>query len=185
MTISNSMTISRLVLSPVFIIIFLQQGLWARIGAFIIVAVNELTDLLDGIVARRRKEVTDFGKIIDPMSDSLYHLTVFLCFVAKGYAPVWMVALLFYRDFIISYLRTLGSMHGQVLQARSIGKRKTMAQGFAIIIILFLDIIRQYHPISWFFSAAYILVGVATFVSVLAGIEYIVANRKLYRKLSM
>ncbi len=185
MTIPNMMTISRLVLSPVFLFVFLADGLWARILAFVIAGVNELTDLFDGIIARRHGKVTSFGKIVDPMADSFYHLTVFICFAVKGYAPVWMVALLFYRDFMVSYLRTLGSMHGEVLSARGIGKRKTMSQGLAIIIILLLDILRQFTPIVWFSLASYILVGIATVITVIAGIAYFIVNKKLLQKLEL
>jgi CDP-diacylglycerol--glycerol-3-phosphate 3-phosphatidyltransferase len=119
------------------------------------------------------------------MADSFYHLTVFICFAVKGYAPVWMVALLFYRDFMVSYLRTLGSMHGEVLSARGIGKRKTMSQGLAIMIILLLDIVRHFRPIEWFHTVSYILVGIATLVTVVAGVTYLIVNRKLLRKLEL
>jgi CDP-diacylglycerol--glycerol-3-phosphate 3-phosphatidyltransferase len=185
MTVSNYLTISRLVLSPIFIFVFLADGIWARLGAFAIVGINELTDLLDGIIARRRGETTDFGKLVDPLADSISHLTVFICFVAKGYAPVWMVALLVYRDLFVGYLRTVAGLQGRVLSARGIGKRKTMTQGLIIIIILLVDIFREYTEIVWFFQFSYVLVGLATLVTVVAGVEYAVANRHLLKRLKL
>jgi CDP-diacylglycerol--glycerol-3-phosphate 3-phosphatidyltransferase len=185
MTISNMMTISRFLLSPVFIVVFLQEGLWARIGAFAIVAINELTDLFDGIIARRRNEITDFGKIADPLADSVSRFTVFLCFIAAGYAPVWMIAFIFYRDIVVSYVRVLAGMHGKVMGARRSGKFKAMAQGPSTLIILLLDIIREMTPIPWFHQFTFILIGFVTLVTVISGIDYVIGTRHYLKRLKL
>jgi CDP-diacylglycerol--glycerol-3-phosphate 3-phosphatidyltransferase len=179
------MTISRLVLSPVFIIVFLSHGFWAKIAALVIVCINELTDLLDGIIARKRGETTDFGKIIDPLADSVSRFTIFLCFLAAGYAPVWMIAFLFYRDIIVGYLRILASLHGTVLAARKSGKIKAMVQGPAILIILILDIYRESTPLPWFHTFTFYLIGFVTLVTVLSGIDYVIGNRQFLKKMKL
>jgi CDP-diacylglycerol--glycerol-3-phosphate 3-phosphatidyltransferase len=185
MTISNAMTISRFVLSPVFIIIFLQQGLWARVGAFLIVALNELSDLLDGFIARRRGETTEFGKIADPLADSFCRFTVFLCFMAAGYAPVWMIAFLFYRDIVVSYLRVLAGMHGVVMGARRSGKLKAMAQGPSTLLILLLDIVRNMTPIPWFHQFTFILIGIVTIVTIISGVDYVMGTKQYMKRLKL
>lgn len=185
MTISNVMTISRLLLSPVFIFVFMSQGLWARIGALVIVIVFELTDLLDGMVARKRGEITDFGKIADPLADSVSRFTIFICFLAAGYAPVWMIAFIFYRDMVVSYMRILASMNGVVLAARRSGKFKAMAQGPSILIILMLDVIREIYPIWWFNRFTYWLLAFVTLVTVISLVDYVMGNREFVRKLRL
>jgi CDP-diacylglycerol--glycerol-3-phosphate 3-phosphatidyltransferase len=185
MTISNVMTISRLLLSPVFIFVFMSHGLWARIGAFVIVGIIELTDLLDGIVARKRGEVTDFGKIADPLADSVSRFTIFICFLAAGYAPVWMIAIFFYRDIVVSYMRILASMNGVVLAARRSGKFKAMAQGPSILIILVLDIVREIYPVWWFDRFTYWLLAFVTLVTLISMVDYVMGNREFVRKLRL
>lgn len=185
MTISNVMTISRLLLSPVFIFVFMSQGIWARIGALVIVIVIELTDLLDGMVARKRGEITDFGKIADPLADSVSRFTIFICFLAAGYAPVWMIAFIFYRDMVVSYMRILASMNGVVLAARRSGKFKAMAQGPSILIILMLDVIREIYPIWWFNRFTYWLLAFVTLVTVISLVDYVMGNREFVRKLRL
>ena len=185
MNLANILTISRLLLSPVFIFVFMSEGLWARIGAFVIVGINELTDLFDGIIARRRGETTDFGKLADPLADSVSRFTIFLCFLAAGYAPVWMIAFIFYRDIVVSYLRTLASINGVVLAARQSGKYKAMAQGPSILVILILDIVREVVPLQWFNGFTYWLLAFVTLVTIISLVDYLMGNREFLRKLKL
>lgn len=185
MTISNAMTISRFTLAPVFIAVFLQQGLWARVGSLVIVLVNESTDLLDGIIARKRGETTEFGKIADPLADSVCRFTVFLCFMAAGYAPVWMIAFLFYRDIVVGYLRVLAGMHGVVMGARRSGKLKAAFQGPSTVIILTLDVIRTLTPVPWFHQFTFVLIGIVTVVTVISGVDYVIGTRKYFERLKL
>ncbi len=185
MTIANVLTISRLLLSPVFILVFMSQGLWARIGAFVIVGINELTDLFDGIIARKRGETTDFGKLADPLADSVSRFTIFLCFLAAGYAQVWMIAFIFYRDIVVSYMRTLASINGVVLAARQSGKFKAMAQGPSILIVLVLDIVREIMPLPWFDGFTYWLLAFATLITMISLVDYVMGNREFLRKLKL
>jgi CDP-diacylglycerol--glycerol-3-phosphate 3-phosphatidyltransferase len=180
---SNVMTVCRLVLSPVFIFVFLAQGMWARIGVLAIACISELTDLFDGIIARKRGEITDFGKIIDPLADSVSRFTIFLCFMYRGYAPVWMIAFLFYRDIMVGYLRILAILHGKVISARKSGKFKAMIQGPSILIILMLDVYREITPLAWFHQFTVILIGFVTIVTVLSGIDYVVGNRQFLKEM--
>jgi CDP-diacylglycerol---glycerol-3-phosphate 3-phosphatidyltransferase len=136
MTLANWLTFARLLLSPVFVIVFLQEGLWPRVAALTIVIISELTDAFDGHVARARGEVTDFGKLLDPLADSISRISIFVAFMAVGIIPWWMVLVFFYRDSLISTMRTVCAYRGEVVAARISGKIKAIVQATAIIAIL-------------------------------------------------
>ncbi|MFA7331634.1 MAG: CDP-diacylglycerol--glycerol-3-phosphate 3-phosphatidyltransferase [Candidatus Delongbacteria bacterium] len=136
MTLANWLTSVRLLLSPVFVLVFLQEGLWARIAALAIVVVSELTDAFDGHLARSRGEVTDFGKLLDPLADSVSRISVFVAFLVQGLIPWWMLVVFIYRDSLISTMRTVCAYRGEVVAARSSGKIKAIIQATAIITIL-------------------------------------------------
>jgi len=136
MTIANWLTSSRLLLSPIFVLVFLQEGLWARIAALGIVVASELSDAFDGHLARSRGEVTDFGKLLDPLADSVSRMSVFIAFMAAGIIPWWMVLVFVYRDSLISTMRTICAYRGQVVAARSSGKIKAIIQATVIILVL-------------------------------------------------
>jgi len=135
------LTASRLVLSPIFVLVFLHDTFGGAIACLAIAIVSELTDLFDGMVARYRNEVTDFGKILDPLADSISRLTIFICFVQGGQAPIYLIVFILYRDSLVATLRTFCAYRGVVVSARKTGKIKAVFQATAILIILLLRII--------------------------------------------
>ena len=146
MNLALLLTWSRLFLTPVFAVVFFQGYLWSRISAFLIVVLSELTDLFDGMAARRRGEVTDFGKILDPLADSVSRLTIFLCMAVEFSAgsgnriAMYLVLLLLWRDSLVSTLRTVCAHRGVVVAARLSGKIKAVVQAIVIFTILVLRI---------------------------------------------
>jgi CDP-diacylglycerol--glycerol-3-phosphate 3-phosphatidyltransferase len=134
--IANQLTLSRLLLSPVFVLVFVLGGAVGHVAALVIAILFEVTDLLDGYYARTRSDMTDFGKLFDPLADSVSRFSVFLCFLWGGYADLWVVALIFYRDSIVAYVRVAAAREGVVLAARLSGKLKAVAQGIVILAIL-------------------------------------------------
>jgi CDP-diacylglycerol--glycerol-3-phosphate 3-phosphatidyltransferase len=129
------LTVSRLVIAPVFSFCFLvgfgppQESVGWLWGAFICLVLIEISDALDGYVARRRSEVTNFGKIFDPICDSLSRQTVFVTFTVAGIIPLWMFLLFLYRDGIMSFMRIMCAAEGTVVAARMAGKVKAVLQG--------------------------------------------------------
>lgn len=180
MTLANWLTSARLLLSPVFVLVFMQEGLWARIAALTIVVVSELTDAFDGHVARSRGEVTDFGKLLDPLADSVSRMSVFIAFMAAGLIPWWMVLIFVYRDSLISTMRTICAYRGEVVAARSSGKIKAIIQATVIIAILLGRIVsaiwpsflpeRLLNPVAWWLV---LIAATYTFYSLY---EYLAAN---------
>jgi CDP-diacylglycerol--glycerol-3-phosphate 3-phosphatidyltransferase len=146
MTLANWLTFARLLLSPIFVLVFMQEGLWARIAALAIVVISELTDAFDGHLARSRGEVTDFGKLLDPLADSVSRMSIFIAFMAVGLIPWWMVLVFVYRDSLISTMRTVCAYRGEVVAARSSGKIKAIIQATVIIIILLARIVTVFIP---------------------------------------
>ncbi len=143
--IANKLTLLRVALSPVFVAFFVLGANGCGKGWFVLALVVaglfELTDLLDGYFARARKDLTDFGKLADPMADSISRFSVFLCFLWGGYAHVWVVALVFYRDALVAYTRVAAARAGVVLSARLSGKLKAIAQGIVILAIMVLIVL--------------------------------------------
>ncbi len=138
------LTSSRILLAPFFAFFFLksaEKGLmevdmtWFFLSVLIVVLI-ELSDAFDGIIARARGEVTRFGKIFDPICDSISRQTVFLSFLAAGIIPVWMFMIFFYRDSLLSFIRIMNAVSGTVTAARVSGKLKAVFQALGIALVL-------------------------------------------------
>ena len=139
--VANQLTLLRLALSPVFIAVFIIGGWGCYLAALLVAGLIELTDLLDGYIARSRKQTSDFGKLADPMADTVSRFSIFLCFLWGGFAELWVVALIFYRELIVAYIRVAAARAGTVLAARLSGKIKAMTQGIVILAILILIVL--------------------------------------------
>ena len=189
MNLPNSITAVRIVLSPVFVAFWYAGGMLLRpgprpnewlVGALAVVVLAEVSDLLDGWLARRWRIVTNIGKLLDPFADTMFRFTVFLCFLGSGVAPAWMVAIIFYRDIMVAVLRNFGVMSNVVIAARWSGKLKAIVQGTVLNLIIALIVLAQIagwdpewvkvQTISWW------LMLVATLVTLFSGIEYVRGN---------
>lgn len=142
------LTLSRLIILPFFVCLYLfypKMGLSTEAAGYLLIfflALSELSDAFDGHVARRSGGVTELGKILDPMSDSIVRISIFLAFT-QGVVklPLLLVLLFVARDAIISTLRTLCALKGIALAARASGKIKAIVQAIAIFCIVGLMII--------------------------------------------
>lgn len=198
-SLATQVTFSRILLSPVFIWVFFYDNnlvyqdnhLVFKIIAALMAIFFVVSDGLDGYLARKRGEVSTLGKYLDPYSDKISNMVIFLCFLASGYAQVWMMALIFFRESTIETLRTLGAAAGVTIDARKSGKWKTALQGTAVITILVLEIvdtfIMRYAPETpiWPDVWAWIpfgLMSAVTMVTLASGIDYIVANKKVLER---
>lgn len=175
LNVPNTLTVLRILLSPLFVAFFLSDNLYAKLCALTIVCLSEITDLLDGYFARTRSERTNFGKILDPLADSISRLTVFVCFLHVGYISVWMLIPILYRDILVSTLRTIAAMQNVIIAARKSGKIKAIVQGIVIIIVVALEII---HKISLIHHRAmvYYLMWIVVIVTSWSAYDYIRGN---------
>ncbi|MBN2328121.1 MAG: CDP-diacylglycerol--glycerol-3-phosphate 3-phosphatidyltransferase [Candidatus Omnitrophica bacterium] len=171
----NFLTSIRLALSPVLAVLFLNDNPVSRYWVLGIVILSELTDLFDGYMARKHGQVTDLGKILDPMADSIYRDTIFLCLAVERQVSLFLVLPILYRDSIISTLRTVCAYRGIVVAARWSGKVKAVLQANVIIIILLLRIFAMYYPAldAKLYAIANILMGLACLFTLYSAFDYL------------
>lgn len=187
MTLANTLTFIRIFISPIFLLIYIahdtfgiSQLLLPYILLFLL-GVSELSDAFDGYIARKWGQVTEFGKIFDPMADSIYRISVFLTFTQPPVSlPLLLVFVFIYRDSVISTLRTICALKGFTLAARLSGKIKAVVQALAAFAILCTMIP---YTLGWITQAtltstATWIVGAAAFYTVLSGLDYFYANRR-------
>lgn len=133
MNIANKLTVSRLVMAPLFFIAFhLPQWLGpslqdsSTILIIVLWLLTELSDLLDGQIARRRGMITDLGKVMDPFADTISRMTYFVCFVSASMMPIWAFILIMWRELSILFVRMLMMGRGAAVPANIWGKSKAV-----------------------------------------------------------
>jgi CDP-diacylglycerol--glycerol-3-phosphate 3-phosphatidyltransferase len=134
---ANALTLSRFITAPIFLLLLLHWGASAAIAwaAFVLLGVTLLTDMLDGMAARAQKQVTDFGKIMDPVADSTFFLTAILgLYASPRFAiPVWVPLIVIYREIAMHVLRRYAALRGVVLAAKVSGKAKMVVQSVLLL----------------------------------------------------
>lgn len=191
MTISNKITISRMMILPIMIIILfipplnkIEIGLLdlnlAELIFAIIFVIGALSDILDGQLARRRNEITNFGKFLDPIADKLLTTTALLYIVTSRTEHTWwwvLVLLIIAREFIVSAIRMQAAKSDVVIAASVYGKIKTTLTMIAIIAILF-NGFGLYYIMG---DSATIITDILFYISVLAtilsGVDYAIKYR--------
>lgn len=127
----NMVTLSRIFLGLLCLVPLAATSRETLLIAFAIMVLAELTDLFDGMIARARNAVTATGKILDPMADSIYRLTIFAAFVQNGWMPAWLLCVFIIRDVSVAYIRIVGVQSGVSPAARFSGKAKAVVQAAA------------------------------------------------------
>ena len=136
MTLPNLLTLSRIAFAFLLWPLLFWDFIWAKTFALAAFIVASLTDLFDGQLARRQKNITAFGAIMDPIADKVLILTVFFAFVRLGILPFWLALVIFIREIIVTLLRLWVIQKGIVMPAQMAGKQKTVSQIVTIIYIL-------------------------------------------------
>jgi len=179
-SLANQITLSRLALGPLFLIAYLSSWRYSLEAAFVVALVIEATDVADGIMARRRKQVSDVGKLLDPMSDSIARLSYYIGFLVMGLASAWMVAILVYRDVVVSYLRVFAALTGTAMGRRTSGKWKGILQGATALVVMGLLIIdHRIIEIPWVGRIVYGLLVFVTAYTIFTLYEYLRGNKEL------
>lgn len=129
----NALTVLRLVLVPVFVVLGLQSASWTALwAAFVVFAVAAITDRFDGKLARSWGQITDFGRIADPIADKALTLCGFALLSYQGYLPWWVTILIAVRELGITAMRAFFLRRGVVVSANQAGKLKTFMQMVAL-----------------------------------------------------
>ncbi|RYL92252.1 CDP-diacylglycerol--glycerol-3-phosphate 3-phosphatidyltransferase [Sporolactobacillus sp. Y61] len=185
MNIANKLTVSRMVMIPIFLIFLLAPLQLGTIGsgdftlpvsqmiAGFIFMLASFTDWLDGQIARRRHLVTNFGKFSDPLADKLLVMSAFVSFVGMGRMASWMIIVILAREFAVTGLRLVAAGEGDVIAAGKMGKWKTLFQMVAIILFLFNNIPFGIDG----FPLDQIILWIAVILTIVSGADYFYKNR--------
>jgi CDP-diacylglycerol--glycerol-3-phosphate 3-phosphatidyltransferase len=192
LSIANYLTLIRIVISPLFLSFYLYPSFFNINSTnlpyilLFLFSICEASDAFDGYLARKYDQVTDLGKILDPMADSIYRLSVFLAFTqAPVNLPTILIFIFFYRDSLISTLRTICALKGFALAARPSGKIKAAIQALAAFIIILLMIPHSlgYLSTNGLHTTSTFITAIAAVYSLCSGVDYIYANRHYIMKL--
>jgi len=187
MNLANRLSLFRIILAPLFFAAYLLSTQFISNAALAVALlwsiffISEITDMLDGMAARRLKQTTDFGKLIDPFADTLMQITCFLCFVIDGIIPAALFLVVLYREFGILFIRNLMLKKGIALGARMSGKIKTVTYiTAASLTLLYIGLHRL--GIFGFLQPALRIAAIAVFYlsvlfSVLSFIDYVLVYR--------
>lgn len=171
MNLPNKLTLLRIILVPVFVVMYLYE---MYIPAFIVFIVASITDMLDGKIARKYNLVTNFGKIMDPLADKILVYAAFCIFVAEGKVASWMLIIILFREFIVAGMRTVAASEGIVIAAGMTGKIKTVLQMIAVPLL----IISSLHNVISILAQVFLWASL--FMTVISGIEYVAKNKKVF-----
>lgn len=148
---------------------------WTRVVLLFLFIFGSITDFLDGNIARKRNQVTTFGKFLDPIADKLLVNTITIFLVLYGNINVIVLVIFLIRDTLVDGLRFVAAQKNVVIAASKLGKAKTISQMVAIIVVLVL----QATPLNWAISIGEILAYIAALISLISGIDYIIKNGKV------
>ena len=167
MNTANKLTLARVVMIPAFMLVLYLGIPGANYWALLIFALASITDWLDGYIARKYNQVTDFGKFMDPLADKCLVIAAMLWFVEIGQMPAWALLIVVVREFAVSGIRMQAANLGRVIAAGWSGKVKT-ASTMVCIVLMFLPIPAILNTICvW-------IIAVTTLYS---GVEYFVKNK--------
>ncbi|MFH1857044.1 MAG: CDP-diacylglycerol--glycerol-3-phosphate 3-phosphatidyltransferase [Candidatus Omnitrophota bacterium] len=192
MNLPNKLTISRIILTFIFIFLIKTNGLFSKSAAVAVFAIACMTDWVDGYLARKKKEVTVFGKLMDPIADKVLVISAFVAFSQLGLVAVWMVAIILVREFIVTGLRIFALAKGKVIAAHPLGKHKTVSSYIAIFLIMGFLIFKEIAGNMNFYSATFDKIGIGTIYifmlvvilfTIISGANYIIRNAFLLREL--
>ena len=192
MNLPNSITLSRIASVPLLIWIMSPYGLHTlgdhhathgllggeqEIAASVIFIAASITDGLDGYLARRRKQITTMGMLLDPLADKLMVATAYILLVAytPGLVPPWIAVLVIGREFLVSGLRSIASAEGFTIEASEIGKLKTVIQIVSVVAAL---LAHRWDYWNWggFIVAVHLIAVTSiywmTIVSIISAIDY-------------
>lgn len=168
----NSLTLSRIFLIPVFVYLFSTPTDERALAAAFVFAIAALTDLLDGYVARRRGQITNLGKLLDPVADKLLVAAGLVLLVQFQRVGVWLVIAIIAREIIVTGARAVAAREGVIIAADSLGKIKVVTQILGIIALILEDVIHL--PLVSLHELGTWLLWAALFFAVVSGTKYIV-----------
>jgi len=192
MTIADKLTFSRIICAPLFFIfctlprffpaLFSGSAGWTIPVLWLIFIGSEITDMLDGMVARKRNEVSSLGKLFDPFADTFMQLTCFFSFVLLDILHPVLFLLVMYREFGILFIRNLMLKKGTAMGARMSGKIKTVvyiiAAAAALVALSFQRLVVFDNMYRWFKNGAQVIFLISVVFAIVSFFDYVTLYRK-------
>ena len=173
---ANIITLIRIAIVPIFMIVYLLEIPYHEAIAFVLFLLASATDKLDGHIARKYNQVSDFGKFIDPLADKILITAALVMMSEAGIIPSWIVALIISRECVVTGLRTVAMSSGRVIAASSWGKAKMVVQVITVGYLL--------TPLRTMLLGSVaigsVLIGIMAIVTVWSGADYLILNRDLF-----
>ena len=181
MNIPNKLTIIRVIMVPLFVAAFLIDSIseWAALILFVAAG---LTDMLDGMIARKYNMVTDFGKLMDPLADKLMVMAALVCFTYKGIVHPAVSIIILEREFLVTGLRMLATSSGRVIAADIWGKLKTVSQDVGIVVILAWQALEHASFAPVLKTASTVCIWVMTVLTVVSAVNYCARNIDVFKE---
>ena len=174
MNLPNTLTLVRMFLVPILVVVLLTEfegrlilGMPKELVGAGIFALASITDWLDGYLARRRRQVTWIGQVLDPIADKLLTSAAFISLVQLELAPAWMVAVIIGREFAITGLRSLAYTKGITMPASPLGKIKMASQVTAILLLIL-----GWRPLPWLAPIGYVALWVVMITAAVSAVDY-------------
>ena len=193
MVLPNQLTILRIILTPVFLILFLTGEPWLIQMSYLVFLIAAITDWYDGWLARKFNYITEWGKFMDPLADKILTSTAFMAFVIVGVLPLWMVLLIIIRDLVITLIRVYADYRKVTFTTTRTAQLKTFMQMFFLYYLLLIYTLNTFEGLQVAYKdlfsillnprGIYIAMLFITLFTVITGITYIFSNRFLIKKL--
>lgn len=174
-TLANVFTFARFAFAPVCAALFLTDTYWGLWVGGWLGGLAMFTDFCDGYFARRQKQVSDLGKVFDPVADAVFFVIVWAALAIEGAYPLWLVLPFLARELLQHvYIRPTAARHGLVLGANRWGKIKTLVQTLVLITLCWFEFFCHYWPhwAAWIKPANIAMISVTAAVSVLSIAPY-------------
>ena len=167
MNTANKLTLSRVVMIPLFLVVLYLGFPYSRYVALAIFILASITDFVDGYIARHYNQVTDFGKFMDPLADKLLVMAAMLWFVETGRFPAWALLIVIAREFAVTALRLIAVERGRVIAAAWSGKIKTASTMVGIcVMFVFPNVVVDA-----------VVMAIIVLTTLYSGVEYFIKNR--------
>ena len=193
LTIPNQLTILRILLTPIFLYLFVQESVDEQLAGTIVFFIASATDWYDGYIARKFNVITRWGQFMDPLADKIL---ISAAFIVLAYLKIlfwWMVWIIVLRDFLITFLRIFALKLGKSVVTSTFAKWKTFSQMTVLIVVLlyinfmnygFFPLLKKPLPYDHWISISILVV---TLITALSGLQYLFENRshlyEIYRRI--
>lgn len=185
----NKLTVARILITPVYLALILWASLPHRfLIATLVYSLAAITDAIDGKLARKNNQITNFGKLLDPIADKILTTSALLAFMQMGLCNIWIVMIVLTREFTVASIRMIAAADGVVIPANFWGKLKTVSQMTFTIVIMLLgevySLLAVYSPV-WYGKMpalaliSNILLWITAILTVVSGVIYVLDSKKV------